>query len=197
MKKLGNFLMIGAAATAAVAFVAGPVLARDLHLHEMTLRMPDGGIEHVLYSGQTPPQVSFDDFALRPQQASDTFFANPFAAMDRMSAEMDRQAEQLMKLASADAFQGPQSIKALDARLGTLPPGTEGYTVYTVSSGGKTCTEKMAFDYTGHGKPRVEQTSSGACGVGADNQQQGPTYHVSNPTPRVRPDGVKTIEAAL
>lgn len=198
MKKLGNFLMIGAAATAAVAIIAGPVLARDIALHDLTVRMPDGGVEHVRYSGNTPPQVSFNDFTLRPSDVSDVFFANPFAAMDQISADMDRQAAQLMNLATSDVLPtGPQSMKALDARLSTLPPGTEGYSVYTVSSGGKTCTQKMAFDYSGHGKPLIEQTSSGACGVGADNAQEVPTYHVSNPTPRVRPDGVKTIEAAL
>lgn len=198
MKKLGNFLMIGAAATAAVAIIAGPVLARDINFHNLTLRMPDGGIEQVHYIGNTPPQVSFDDFSLRPDTVADVFFANPFAAMDQISADMDRQAAQLMNLASTDAFAAsPQSMKALDARLSTLPPGTEGYTVYSVSSGGKTCTEKMAFDYTGHGKPLVEQASSGSCGAGSADAQQAPTYHVSNPTPRVRPDGVKTIEAAL
>ncbi|MCD2177705.1 hypothetical protein [Rhizobium sp. C1] len=201
MKKLGNFLMIGAAATAAVAIIAGPVLARDINFHNLTLRMPDGGMEQVRYIGNTPPQVSFDDFSLRPDTVADIFFANPFAAMEQISADMDRQAAQLMNLASNDAFPaGPQSMKAMDARLNTLPPGTEGYSVYTVSSGGKTCTEKMAFGYDGQGKPMIEKASSGSCGVGAAAQQQAPTYHVSAPAPSpapLRPDGVKTIEAAM
>ncbi len=197
MKKLGNFLMIGAAATAAVAVIAGPVLARDINFHDLTLRMPDGGVEHIRYTGDTPPQVNFDDLAMRPSKVADVFLTDPFAAMERISADMDRQAAQLMNLAGSDAFAGPQSMKAIEARLGSLPPGTQGYSVYTVSSGGKACTEKMTFGYSGHGKPLVEQASSGDCGVGSAGAQPAPSYHVSNPAPRVRPDGVKTIEAAL
>lgn len=199
MKKLGNFLIIGAAATAAAAILAGPVLARDLRMHEMNMRLPGGGVAHIRYAGNTPPQVSFDDFALRTAGLSDAFFTDPFsgpfADMARISAAMDREAAQMMRLANADfASASPQ---ALEARLGTLPPGTRGYSVYSVTSGGKTCTQRMAFGYDTHGKPLVQQASSGDCGLASGSSERGPAYHVSTPTPTARPHGVKVIEAAL
>lgn len=197
MKKRGNFLMIGAAATAAAAILAGPVVARDIHLHEMTMRLPDGGVAHIRYAGNTPPQVSFDDFSARPAGLSDVFFADPFVEMERISADMDRQATQMMRLADTGAFAGLGSPSATEARLGSLPAGTAGYSVYSVSIGGKTCTERMAFGFDGHGKPIVQQASSGNCGGTSTPSDQGPSYHVSNPTRKAHTDGVKVIEAAL
>ena len=203
MKKLGNFLMIGAAATVAAAILAGPVLARDLHMHEMTMRLPDGGVAHIRYAGNTPPQVSFDDFALRNTGFSgalpaDPFtgpFADPFADMERISAAMDRQAAQMMRLANADF--SAASPQALEARLGELPRGAAGYSVYSVTSGGKTCTERMAFGYDSHGKPVVQKASAGNCAVVSAPADHAPSYHVSNPAPRAPSSGVKVIEAAL
>lgn len=200
MKKLRNFLMIGAAVAAVAAVATGPALAQTLRYHDMTMQSPDGTITHIRYAGNTPPKVEFAS----PDQSilADVADSAPFVQMDRISAAMDRQADALWRAVGASdpfTFASPQTVAA---RLSHLPPGTEGYSVVSYSAGGKTCTEKMAYSYDGHGKPMIENASTGDCGAGASssgasNGAAPMKVQAENPVAHTLKHDWHVIEAAL
>ncbi|MCO6186473.1 hypothetical protein [Rhizobium sp. L1K21] len=164
MPKLRNFLMIGAAVTAVAAVVTGPALARAIEYHEMNVQAPDGEIAHVRYAGNTPPKVSFDAGPVADDAAS-PFDVVPFAEVERISQALDRQAAALLTAAVVPPIFTIQSPGAVEAQLAKMPKGAEGYSFVSVTSGGKTCTERMSYGYDGHGKPVVQKASAGDCGA--------------------------------
>lgn len=195
MKKLRNFLMIGAGVAALAGIAAGPALAQSLGYHDMTVQSPDGAVAHIRYAGNTPPKVEF----AAPDQS---VFANvvdrtPFVEMDRISAAMDRQAEALWRgfdVSDPFTMASPQTIAS---RLQHLPPGAEGYSVVTYSSGGKSCTEKMAYSYDGHGKPMVQQASAGDCALGSGSGVTPMKVQARSPVEHTLKHDWHVIEAAL
>lgn len=194
MTKLRNLLMIGAAVTAVAAAVTGPALAHALKYHEMDVRTPFGTVEHIRYAGDTPPEVRFD-----AQPVADIFNASPFVEMERISAAMDRQTNELWRMADPRGLFDMTSPQAIQARLGSLPPGTEGYSVATfTTAGGKTCVQKMTYDYTGHGQPQIEKTASGDCAAGAAGAGNTPaSVQAKSPVEHALKHDWKVIEAAL
>lgn len=195
MKKLRNFLMIGAGVAALAGIAAGPALAQSLRYHDMTVQSPDGSVAHIRYAGNTPPKVEF----AAPDQSvfADVADSAPFVQMDRISAAMDRQAAALWQTFDASdpfTFASPQTVAA---RLQHLPPGAEGYSVVTYSSGGKTCTEKMAYDYNGHGKPMVQKASFGDCALGASSGNAPMKVQAQSPVEHTLKHDWHVIEAAL
>ncbi len=118
-----------AVAVAGVLSVADTASAQDrpaAAIHSIDLKLPDGSVEHVRYWGDRIPVVTFGhgdaayDETLRENSAyvtgpsadasADPFFGaqSPFAALDRISAAMDRQAEQMFQ--EIGAMQGEASI---------------------------------------------------------------------------------------
>src|ERR1700748_294245 len=89
------------AGVAPVAFV-GTVAA-----HTLTLQLPDGTTEQITYSGDVAPQVSFTPAPATPaaarqnmaQQNMDWAFGpqSPFALMQQIAAQMDRDADAMMR----------------------------------------------------------------------------------------------------
>jgi HAMP domain-containing protein len=178
-------------ALAAVLAVAGTASAQDrpaaAAVHSLDLKMPDGSIEHVRYWGNRIPVVTFGEGdaayqdTLRQNAAAiaapteDPFFGaqSPFAELDRMSAAMDRQAAQMFQQIGAmqgEAF-GPGD-RMTTADMGRLPAGGEGYTMVETISNGQDCTQSIRYFSDGHGKPQVQQASSGACKAVPGAQQQ-------------------------
>lgn len=196
MTKLRKFLMIGAGVAAVAAVVAGPALAHALKYHEMDVRGPDGEVAHIRYTGNTPPQVRFD-----AQPVADNFggffYMRPFAEMERVSAALDRQAAEMMQEINSPVFFSVPSPQAIQARLGAMPRGAEGYSMMTISENGKTCTERMSYDYTGNGKPQVQKASYGDCGTGSLKSDVPAKVQVKSPLTHSLEHGVKVIEAAL
>jgi hypothetical protein len=138
-------LLTGTAALALVG-LAGMAAAQppdSAHgIHVLTIRLPDGRIEQIRYTGDVPPTVS-----LAPDMAQAAFAPESvFTMMDRMSAAMDRQA--------AAMFQ------ALD----TMPTmGAEGI-VPAVSEPG-ICSRSIQITFTGNGQaPHVVSQTAGDCG---------------------------------
>jgi len=72
---------VAAAALTGLAMAAAPAI------HDLTVDVPGGGLAHIRYSGDVPPQVNF---VRVPQTALPAgFFApSPFAEMARISAMM-------------------------------------------------------------------------------------------------------------
>ncbi len=73
--------------------IAGSAAAESLPAHTMTIQLPDGSIEEIHYTGDTAPQIDVVP-AISAIAAPSPFWAfgpnSPFAAMEQISAAMDR-----------------------------------------------------------------------------------------------------------
>ncbi len=169
MQKVRTAALIGAVvlAAAGLARAGAGELAKT---HILTVRLPDGSIEQVRYAGDRPPQISFG-------QALDPFFSpgfdpvgldSPFVALDRMSAEMDREAQPLLNQTArwrVPAFGFPDTFAAVES--GRLAPGARSFSVVSTLSGGHVCTRSVeAYASPDGGQPRIVTRTSGDCGSG-------------------------------
>lgn len=185
--------------TALLAGVASIALAGIAVAHTLTVRLPDGTTEQIEYSGNVAPQVSFvpaasvaaPDWAVGPDA--------PFALMQQISAEMDRETAAMMRQMQAMAAQPlltaagqPIAISATN-----LPRGAESYSFVSTVSPNGFCSQSMQITSNGPGrKPQVVTHRSGNCGpagaAGATNaaapdetpatmpaQPRADTYHAS------------------
>ncbi len=132
--------------------LAGVAEARPPEPHVLTLRLPDGQVEQVRYVGDVPPTV-----IVAPATAIGAAVpADPFAMLERMSAEMDRQAEAMFR--TIDALAMPQGlVPTLAAGVGNPP----------VPNGPGMCVHSVQITFAGDGRaPHVLSQTSGDCGPG-------------------------------
>src|ERR1051326_1747116 len=102
MRNLRKALFAGIAASA-MGFT-GAALAQNSNTHLLTVKLPDGGVAQIRYTGDVPPQVEFSKGApLDVWAPIPTLFGpgSPFAALDRISAEMDQEAAAMFARADA------------------------------------------------------------------------------------------------
>ncbi|HXR86438.1 MAG TPA: hypothetical protein VN728_05695 [Stellaceae bacterium] len=161
MKILPTTLLAG---VASVAF-AGTVAA-----HTLTLQLPGGATEQITYSGDVAPQVSIlpapvspaADWALGPQ--------SPFALMQQIAAQMDRDADVMMRQMQEIAAQplaGPGQPIPID--MTRLPPGTQSYSFVSTLSPRGVCSQSTEIIAKGAGqKPQVITHRSGDCSAPSD-----------------------------
>ncbi|HEX3971283.1 MAG TPA: hypothetical protein VHX19_08160 [Stellaceae bacterium] len=160
MKILPILLLAGVASVA----IAGTVAA-----HTLTVQLPDGTTEHIDYAGDVAPQVSF--VPTRTTPASDWAFGpnSPFALMQQISAQMDRDADAMMQQMQQIAVQpvtGPGQPIQVD--MTKLPPGTQSYSFVSTLSPSGACSQSTEIIARGPGqKPQVIRHSSGNCGAAA------------------------------
>jgi hypothetical protein len=186
MKLLLTTLLAGAASIA----LAGTVAA-----HTLTLQLPGGTTEQINYSGDVAPQVSFTppQTAAVPTitpQAIDWSFGpqSPFALMQQIAAQMDRDADAMMRQMQQIAAQpvsGPGQPIQID--MTQLPPGTQSYSFVSTLSPTGVCSQSTEIIAKGRGqKPQVITHRSGNCGAGA---VPGAATNVAVPsrTPAIRP----------
>jgi hypothetical protein len=185
-------LAIGVAALAIVA--GGVALAQMKNAHVLTVRLPDGSVEQIRYSGKVAPEV-----VVRPGEAplafapaDDPFDAGlPLAGIDRVFAEMDRQAAAMLRevdpvqmAAMQDRAFGPRGL--MQADIGSLPAGIRSYSVVTTIEGGRACTRSVQLTGGGPGAaPKVLTSSSGDC-----HAIDAPTVPATAPEPGARSPGV-------
>lgn len=164
--------------TTLLAGVASVALAGSVAAHTLTVRLPDGTTEQINYAGSVEPQVSFVPATSVPAtsiQAPELAFGpnSPFALMQQISAEMDRETAammQQMQQLQAAAFQPMGGIgQPLSVAMTNLPRGAESYSFVSTLSPAGACSESMEITSTGPGhKPQVVTHRSGNCGaVGA------------------------------
>lgn len=159
-----NTKLILAGAVVAGLAAAGAMAAENSHV--LTLRLPDGSQEQIRYTGDVAPKVRILSGPQTYVAFAPMFDAfgqySPFAAMDRMSEAMDRDAARLLSQAQP-ILAGVGGLKQVD--LGNLPPGVSGYTVVSTFSGGKMCTHTTRYSAGEGGSPaKVLTSSSGDCG---------------------------------
>ena len=163
MKTMRIAILAGATALAA----AGTAVAASEPQHVLNLAMPDGSIEHIHYSGDVPPPVVFLPAHSAPIASADPS-DSPFAMFDRIAAEMDRQADTMLRQAAMTASQPAAADGKIDyAAFGKLPAGTVHYSFVSTSSGnGVTCTRSTQIVSQGPKlQPKMISQSSGDCGA--------------------------------
>ena len=164
MTKSRTWLIAGAAA---LALAGTTVIASAQAVHQMTVQLPSGGVEHIRYSGDVKPVV-----VMLPADPFAVAFAQPFwpsqafAQMDQISAQMDRQMNAM--LTEARAMQSAAQSGTLNASFGNLPRGTVEYTQISISDGKTMCTRtvRMMQPEAG-GKLQTVSSTSGDCGAPA------------------------------
>ncbi|HEY2178408.1 MAG TPA: hypothetical protein VGH15_07485 [Caulobacteraceae bacterium] len=172
MRNLSILLIAGAGALAAAAAVAA-TSAPGAHM--LTIRFPNGAVERFSYVGDTPPRVSLDSrpvpFAaadVSPLFALGPIGADPFAELDRVAAEMDRE---MAGMRQAMSLAGPGGLQTTG--LGSLPAGGESYSMVSTFSGGHACTRSVQVTSQGPGKtPKVVSQTSGDCASAPTRQPQ-------------------------
>lgn len=162
-----------ASAALLAAGIVGTAAAHSLsqNSHVLTVRLPDGSLERIHYTGDQPPAVSFaDPFDAVFAPAGDGFgLGSPFAEMERISAAMDRETAAMLREAGRLdrlAFGAPGQM-SVDFR--GLPRGAQGYSMVSTMSGGHVCTRSTEYFSRGPGKaPRIETKTSGNCSAVQD-----------------------------
>jgi hypothetical protein len=176
----------------AVLGVAGLAAAASNDAHVLNLRLPDGSVEQIRYTGDTPPQV-------RLAQPAPAFIVyNPFAEMARISAAMDRQEAMMMQQASSlQAVAGPHGLIQVD--VSHLPAGVQGFSMVSTLSGNGVCTQSVQYTSTGDGEPaKVLTKTSGDCAA-APRAQLGmgaAPVPARAPAPAMAPKGSRLIQAS-
>jgi hypothetical protein len=160
---LAGFAALALAGTAALA--AGNAVS----FHEMTVRLPGGGLEHIRYTGNVAPEVIVDatPFGVFWPVPVGVAPASGFAAFDRLQAQMDRDMSNLLHEARAMESASFAERPGLDeAALKGLGPGSSSYSVVSFSSGGGFCTQSVRISTPANGgKPQVVSKRSGDCGA--------------------------------
>ena len=163
MRLLQSALLAGAAALA--VGITGTASAQTATV--MTVALPGGGVAEIHYTGNIPPKVVIGEappvYTAWTPVAS--FFGpdSPFATMERISAEMDRQAAAMFRRAELRAAQA-RSGQPIKAAFGNLSAGGRAYTYVSALSGNGVCTRSVEITAQGSGPPRVVSHSSGNCG---------------------------------
>jgi hypothetical protein len=156
-------MLISLAALVAVSATV-PAAARDGEGPAVTLVLPGGAVEQFQ---AFPPQVF-----LAPALDIDP----AFAALDRMEAALDRQADLMLRLPALTP-----------AMLAGLPEGASSITVVSTFSSNVACTRTTQVSTTaGQAAPRTVSSISGNCG---------PTPDLTTPARDLTPDGQRIVPA--
>lgn len=186
MQSMRRFLLTGCAVAAVWGLGQAAQAQQSPAVHVMTIQLPGGGIGQIQYTGNVPPQVYISDapvataaFAPMPS----LFGADsPFAMMERISADMDRQMATMLQQTAALSAMPLNNPAVTEAALRNLPPGTSSYTFVSTLSGNGVCTRSVEMTSSGNGAaPRVVSHTSGDCG----SQASGPMGVTTVPAPSV------------
>ena len=144
--------------------------------------------------GDRPLKISFGQAPLVAPGFEAVGADWPFAALDRISAEMDREAQALLnetaRLQRSALFPGARGL----TDSGRLAPGARSVSVVSTLSGGHMCSRSVeVFPSPDGGRPRIVTRTSGDCGPGH------PRLAVPGPaaTRRARPDEARPDRGQL
>jgi hypothetical protein len=190
MRSLKTAFGAGVAAIAALGF-CGIALAQNPQIHTMTIALPGGGVEQIQYTGTVAPRVSVSDAPAPIFAAMPMFGAgSPFAEMERISAAMDRQADQMLR--EAAALQAGVAQPNLTA-VSEMPAGSRTYSFVSEMNGNNVCSRSMVITSEGNGAaPHVVTHASGNCSAVAAPGFQTPTQLPAAPAPTSGPRMIMT-----
>jgi hypothetical protein len=186
MRNLRTVLLAGVAAVGltGIAFAASP------QTHVMTVRLPGGGVEQIRYTGDIAPQVVVEPAF--PAAWQPVFAPDPaFAALQRISAEMDREAADLWQQAQAMLSQPPSGLAA--AAFADMPAGSRSYRLVTTMTGNGVCMRSTEITAQGDGRPpQVVTRTAGDCSGPAGANAGSIGLPTAPPAPANRPEIVLT-----
>lgn len=149
MAKSKTLLSVGLCAAALLGLASFAAAQGHARTHVMTVRLPDGSVEQIRYTGDIAPRVVVS------AQAAPVVMANPvaapfdwnapFALLDQVSAQMDRQSQAMMQEldalampgAGVAAFGGPAFDQGLAFASSLTGKGVCGHSVEVTQSGGQ------------------------------------------------------------
>lgn len=164
MKSIFPILAAGAGALLLAGSVA--LAASRPAVHDITVELPGGGMEHIQYTGNVAPRIVFGAPASLDWTMPAAWWPS-FPAFDALDAAMDRQMNAMLQQARAlETVTASGGVN--DAALRNLPPGTTSYTWISTSDGTHSCTRAIRVSASEDGvKPQVVSQTSGDCGDGA------------------------------
>ncbi|MGH7092050.1 MAG: hypothetical protein ACREFB_00770 [Stellaceae bacterium] len=167
MRTVCNSLLAGVAVIAVAGFSGGAYAQspQAQQIHEMTIQLPGGGVEQIRYIGDAAPRVYVNTAPQARAAALPSLFGpdSAFAQFERISEQMDRQADALLRETAVLAAQ-PSLARLQVTDFANLPPDSQGYSFVSTMSGNGVCTQSMQATSTGNGPPRVVTHTSGNCG---------------------------------
>ena len=165
MRKVPILILAGVVGTALAGVTAAASLPRT---HVLTIRLPNGAVEQLHYTGNVAPRVFISSTpapvrVLVPVPSTFLAVQSPFAAIDRLSAEMNRE----MAMLSSARPGGTMSTsfgQIRPAGLANLPAGARSYSIVSTFRGGQACMRSVEVTSEGVGKaPHVVSKTSGDC----------------------------------
>lgn len=198
MRKVRTAVLTGMAALA----VAGVGLAAARDTHTLKVDLPDGSVARLEYSDDVAPKVMLAPVSHAvPVALVSEFDRAPFAALDQIAAEMDRQAAAMVhEAAQLEALPMLTQDKLKMVALSKLAPGTMHYELVSTTGASGTC--RRSVEITSYGsdeKPRIVSTSSSDCRpldrtprpVRLDTPDYSPTPGLAKP--RMAEDGNRAL----
>ncbi len=165
MRNLSTVLL----GVATIGLIGAVAYAADApQTHVLTIPLPGGGVEQIRYTGDKAPRVIVQEGSPAAAAWAAQFGANsPFAMLDRMQAEMDREMAAMLRRSFAMPSMPTMSADPLQqATIGNAPAGAQSYSVVSTFSGGHACTQSLEVTSQGPGQPpKVVRQSSGDCGA--------------------------------
>lgn len=156
MRKSRKFILAGTAAVLALG--TGAAAAET---HRMNVSLPDGSIAQVEYEGEVAPRVIVVPAAARLGASYD-----PFAAFDRIAAQMEAQRQAMLLRMAALQQAAAEAASANPGQMtvvGDLPAGVH-YTMVSSTTDASGCTQTVRYSSDGSGEqPKVTRASTGAC----------------------------------
>ena len=176
-----------------LAGIATIALAGTVAAHTLTLQLPDGTTEQINYAGDVAPHVAFTRAPAASAASSQTIDQafgpqSPFALMQQIAAQMDRDSDAMMRQMQEIAAQplaGPGQPIQID--MTKLPPGTQSYSFVSTLSPNGVCSQSTEIIAKGPGqKPQVITHRSGHCGMAAGGVAT-PTIATPDQSPATQP----------
>jgi hypothetical protein len=166
--RISTSIIIAGAAFIGLAGLA-PTLAREHQTHTVTVRVPGGGVETIEYTGEIAPTISFEHIPVFGPVADPFVAFTPMgitscSALDRISAEMDRQMDMMMH--QAQMLAGLAQNQPLYSGVLTGAPEGATFSMVSESSSNGACSRLTRITQSaGDAKPRVVSQTSGNCGL--------------------------------
>ena len=163
MRKIQTVLLAGALALAGTA-----AFAASSDVHHMKVRLADGSVANIEYTGDIAPKVSLappgpmDFAAFAPQ-----FGFAPFAGFAQIDAMMDAQMRAMQRQINAMMAMPLGSNAPIEAAFGKMPAGTN------------FCAQSVRITTDANGKQNIERKTAGNCGGGAVSApaEHAPVHH--------------------
>ncbi|HTU00023.1 MAG TPA: hypothetical protein VMF58_18380 [Rhizomicrobium sp.] len=176
-------ILIGSVAALAVAGFCGLALAGEA-LHTMTVTSPEGDRVTVHYTGNVAPQIAFAPATEAVSGAA--MPQSPFAMMERIAAQMDRQMAAMMLQSNAMMARMPDANPTIPAGFWNMPMSPAGLSRVSAGGKGSFCMKSVQITSAGDGKERVVTHTAGNCGGEAPASSSAPAHTVQGTGPKTR-----------